>query len=94
MYYNKFLKYKVKYDELLKETVSSSFVNINNVLSDLDKMYKDLKSIQKNQTGGRMKEYDSEKINKYKKFIKDSKIIINYYKNLAEQYYMNNVSLN
>jgi len=96
MYYNKFLKYKVKYNKMLKETIANSLNNIENVLLKLDKIYLNLKTnyVQQIQTGGRMKEYDSDKIHKYKKFIKDSKIIINYYKNMAEQYYMNTVSLN
>jgi hypothetical protein len=100
MYYNKFLKYKFKYNEKIKDNINNSYKKINNVLDKLDKAYYEIKEVQRSkpkvltQRGGRMKEYDEHKIKKYKTFIKSAKSNILYYKNMAEQYYMTSMSLN
>ena len=104
MYNNKIIKYKTKYNNIIKDNVSSSYNNINNFLTNTNKYYHEIKDHQKSksnleqknqnhkslQTGG---ENNDKKIKKYKKIIKESRKTILYYKNIAEQYYMTNQSL-
>jgi hypothetical protein len=104
MYYNKFLKYKVKYNDKIKNEISSSYKKIDNVLNNLDKVYIEVKdAVQRakpkilTQKGGKMKDYSNynyEKIKKYKKFIKYAKSTIIQYRNMINQYHMTALSLN
>jgi hypothetical protein len=102
MYYNKFLKYKIKYNEKIKDEIYTSYKKIDNVLSNLDKVYFEVKDvIQRSkpkiltQKGGKMKNYDNyEKIKKYKKFIKYAKSTIIQYRNMINQYHVAALSLN
>ena len=45
MYYNKFLKYKVKYNDKVKNEIYSSYKKIDNVLNNLDKVYFEVKNV-------------------------------------------------
>ena len=103
MYYNKFLKYKVKYNEKVKNEIYSSYKNIDKVLNNLDKVYFEVKNvIQRSkpkiltQKGGKMKDYSNnyEKIKKYKKFIKYAKSTIIQYRNMINQYHSAALTLN
>ena len=104
MYYSKFLKYKVKYNDKIKNEISSSYKKIDNVLNNLDKVYIEVKDAAQRakpkvltQHGGKMKDYSNynyEKIKKYKKFIKYAKSTIIQYRNMINQYHMTALSLN
>ena len=101
MYHNKYLKYKIKYKNIIKNKITNSYSNIENVLNNLDKHYVEIKDIQRSKSkvlyqkgGSKMKQYDDKKIHKYKKFIKQAKSTIKYYKNVADQYYVTNITLN
>ena len=82
MYYNKYLKYKIKYNQKIIDIVKVSYNKINKILDNLDKYYHTNNLIQ---YGGNIKNY--------KKFIKKAKSIIIYYKNIAKEYYLINVKL-
>jgi hypothetical protein len=68
------------------DQVAISYNKINSIIKNLDEYYAQASN---NHTGGGNK-YDtsmSSKLKKYKKFIKNSKESIMYFKNVAEQYY-------
>ena len=90
MYYNKYLKYKIKYNQKVIDIIKISYNKINKILDNLDNYYHKIKYFKQFnnliQYGGT--------INNYKKFIKNAKSIIIYYKNIAKEYYLINVKLN
>ena len=69
MYYNKYLKYKIKYNDKIKKIIKTSYKQINSVLNNLDKYYNKIKYFK--QSGGEIKDYN--------KLISPFKLIINYY---------------
>ena len=76
----KYLKYKIKYNSIIKEKVHNSYKNINNIINILNNEYKINKL---NQIGGSKN-----------RMIKNSKTIILFYRNMIEEYYFINFKLN
>lgn len=75
----KYLKYKIKYNSIIKEKVFNSYKNINNIINILNNEYKINKL---NQIGGSKN-----------RMIKNSKTIILFYRNMVEEYYFINFQL-
>ena len=67
MYNNKIIKYKTKYNKIIKDTVSSSYNNINNFLTNANKYYYEIKEHQRSKPkiisniDGKMKNYSEYK---------------------------------
>ena len=67
MYNNKIIKYKTKYNKIIKDTVTSSYNNINNFLTNANKYYYEIKDHQRSKSkiisnlDGRMKNYSEYK---------------------------------
>jgi len=84
MYQDKYLKYKLKYDNIIQNDFNETYNSLNNKIDYC------LNNVL-NQSGGGT---NNNKINKYKIMMKNAKDTIYHYKNIINQYQMSNMALN